>query len=173
MKVDLGKFTKNRFRKLNIRVDNWDTYSLDHTLALIILPSLIQLKNQMYGIPNEFYSGSDSSSQYAFDFYIEGDNAACDLGVASWNATLDKMIWSFQQISLEDYEDKYYHGTPEIDWKPLEKDHPNYDPTQEFVEMIDKNPDEHWYDYVGNQLHDERIQEGVDLFAKYFRSLWS
>jgi hypothetical protein len=38
--------------------------------------------------------------------------------------------------------------------------------------MIDDNPEEHWYDRDGHQLHEDRIQEGLDLFGKHFRSLW-
>jgi hypothetical protein len=39
-------------------------------------------------------------------------------------------------------------------------------------QMVDKNPNEHWYDFEGHQLHEARIQEGLDLFGKHFRSLW-
>jgi hypothetical protein len=38
--------------------------------------------------------------------------------------------------------------------------------------MVDTNPDEHWYDFVGHRLHDDRIQEGQYKFGKYFRNLW-
>jgi hypothetical protein len=38
--------------------------------------------------------------------------------------------------------------------------------------MIDTNPEEHWFDAEGLQLHEDRIQEGLNLFAKYFRALW-
>ena len=38
--------------------------------------------------------------------------------------------------------------------------------------MVDKNPTEHWYDIVGHQKHDERIQEVLELFGKFFRTLW-
>jgi hypothetical protein len=38
--------------------------------------------------------------------------------------------------------------------------------------MVDENPGEHWYDIVGHQLHEERIQEGLELFGKHLRDLW-
>jgi hypothetical protein len=34
-----------------IRIDPWDTWSMDHTLAPIILPMLIQLKENKHGAP--------------------------------------------------------------------------------------------------------------------------
>ena len=39
-------------------------------------------------------------------------------------------------------------------------------------QMVDKNPDEHWYDVEGHQLHEERMREGFELFGKYYRNLW-
>jgi hypothetical protein len=62
----------------------------------------------------------------------------------------------------------------ETDWIKSDKTYPNpvtgkIEPTWQ---MIDKNPDEHWYDGEGHQLHEERIQEGLDLFGKYYRALW-
>jgi hypothetical protein len=38
--------------------------------------------------------------------------------------------------------------------------------------MVDKNPKEHWYDHIGSQEHEKRIQEGLELFGKHFRDLW-
>ena len=39
-------------------------------------------------------------------------------------------------------------------------------------QMVDKNPDEHWYDVEGHQLHEERMREGFELFGKYYKNLW-
>jgi hypothetical protein len=84
------------------------------------------------------------------------------------------MIWSFQQIALEDYDDKYHHGTPKFDWiKTGQKfKNPLTGKLEETYQMVDKNPNEHWYDHIGHKLHEERIQEGLDLFGKYYRNLW-
>jgi hypothetical protein len=45
-------------------------------------------------------------------------------------------------------------------------------PVEDKFQMVDKNPTEHWYDGVGHLKHEERIKEGLDLFGKYYRSLW-
>ena len=39
-------------RKIKIRIDPYDTWSMDHTLALIIVPMLKQLKARQHGAPN-------------------------------------------------------------------------------------------------------------------------
>ena len=86
------------------------------------------------------------------------------------------MIWSFLQISIEDdYDSQYHHGKMEIAWEKLPNElHP--DPVTGVMEplyqMVDKNPNEHWYDSLGHDLHNERIQEGLELFGKHFRDLW-
>ena len=84
------------------------------------------------------------------------------------------MIWSFQQLALEDYDQQYHHGKAQYDWKKTDKTFPNpvTGVDEATYQMVDKNPNEHWYDHVGHKLHEDRIQEGLDLFAKYYRSLW-
>ena len=43
MKVHLGRFPKTGERKVSIRIDRWDTYDMDQTLAMLIVPMLKQL----------------------------------------------------------------------------------------------------------------------------------
>ena len=66
MKVNIGPYPNgNKSRKVKIKIDRHDTYSMDHTLALIILPMLVQLRNTKHGIPHEFaeVGGEDYNSQ--------------------------------------------------------------------------------------------------------------
>jgi hypothetical protein len=166
MKISIGKFPKNGRRKINIQIDPYDTWNLDHTMAMIIYPALLQLKATKHGIPSDFahVGGENWQQQQSFDFYSETVNECFDIGVGKWNKALDKMIWSFQQLTLDNYDDQYHHGEMKISWTKA-------DPLG-MTEMIDENPNEHWYDHVGHMLHEERIQEGLDLFGKYYRNLW-
>lgn len=177
MKINLGKYPKGDTpRRINVEIDKFDTWGLDHTLALIILPALIQLKHTKHGVPNEFVSsriGGDMDRNGCFDFIKEDENDIFDKGCDAWEETLDKMIWSFQQIAIdEDYDSKYHHGKMDIGWKPIQHLNPVTGLMEEMHEMVDKNPSEHWYDHVGHMLHEERIQEGLELFGKHFRDLW-
>ena len=175
MKAILGKYCKEG-RKVNIQVDNYDFWSLDSSLALIILPCLLALKDNKHGVPNEFVDvgGADYDAQQSFDFYTETHNEAWDIGSKRWDETLDKMIWSFYQIALVDYENKYHHGKGDYDWVKSDKQflNPVTGKIEDTYRMVDNNPKEHWVDIDGYKLHNERIQEGLDLFAKYFRNLW-
>jgi len=176
MKVNLGKFYKSGSRKENVQVERFDTWNLDHTLALIILPCLVQLKETKHGVPNEFaeVGGEDYIDQLCFDFYSETHNTAFDMGVQRWDEVLDKMIWSFEQLIKDDFDKLYHHGKAEYDYLKIEDQYLNSvtGKMEDLFRMVDKNPDEHWYDSVGHQEHYNRIEEGLLLFGKYFRNLW-
>jgi len=177
MKINIGKYTNKSSRRVNVQIDKSDTFSLDHTLACVILPALLQLKQTQHGIPTEFamVGGEDYDDQLCFDWYSETQKELFEtVAVARWNEVLDKMIWSFQQLVLDDYETKYHHGTPKFDW--VKSDTQYTDPitgkTEDIYRMVDTNPNEHWYDIEGHKLHEERIQEGLELFGKYYTKLW-
>lgn len=177
MKAELGKFPKlSGNRKVNIRIDKFDTWNVDHTLAMIILPLLLQLKTTKMGVPAEFgdVTGADYDMQDSFDFVKEDHNWAFDEKCKEWEIILDKMIWSFLQIATDDWEEKYQYGKAEYDWiKSDEKwSNPLNGKLEETFTMVDKNPDDHWTDFAGMRLHQERIQEGLDLFGKYYTNLW-
>lgn len=178
MKVKIGKWTKttNR-RKVSIQIDTWDTWNADGTLAMIIYPMLLQLKATKQGVPSEFVNdvgGEDYVQQESFDFYKDSHNASWEIASKKWDDALDKMIWSFQQIVDGNYDEKYHHGKGEYDFVESDKTFPNplTGKVEKTFQMVDKNPDEHWYDVEGHRLHEERMQEGFELFGKYFRNLW-
>ena len=68
-------------QKVDIQIDPWDTWTLDRTLAQIILPCLEQLRDTTHTFPYE----------------DDWDN-----GYEKWIYILDKMIWSFRQLLKED-----------------------------------------------------------------------
>lgn len=177
MKVNIGNWPKNHGpRKVSVKIESFDTWNLDGTLAKIIYPALLQLKATKHGIPSEFgdVGGEKHLDQQSFDFYEETYDWAFEESVKRWNEVLDKMIWSFQQLAEVDYDSKYHHGKGEYEFVETNKLYPNpiTGKMEKTFQMVDKNPNEHWYDYVGHQLHEQRIQEGLELFGKYYRNLW-
>ncbi len=178
MKIKIGKYPKKSpRRKVDVTIDGYDTWSLDHTLALIIYPALLQLKATKHGVPSEFVNdvgGEDYSEQESFDFYKESHDEAWKEASKRWDDTLDKMIWSFEQLLKDNYDNLYHHGKSEYDWIETDKLYPNpiTGKIEKTFQMVDKDPDSHWYDSEGNKLHEDRIQEGLELFGKYFRNLW-
>jgi len=136
MKVNIGPFNPNHNRrKIKVHVDYFDTFSLDHTLSVIILPCLIQLKNSQQGIPILNKSDTDPN-QMSFDFEEDVESLYYEKNTEAWNEIMDKIIWSFQQLAFDN----------ENNLLKLESD--------------------------ARLLYEERIQEGLDLFGKYYRALW-
>ena len=175
MKVNIRNFNKGpKERKMEVSIERWDTYSMDHTAALVILPLLLQLRQSKHGVPNEFirHIGGDLDNNYCFDFVNDDEKDVFDQLCGKWEETLDKMIWSFQQVVDDSYDSKYHHGRMKLGWKPIEITHPTTGTVSNAYEMVDENPGEHWYDHVGHELHEDRIQEGLELFGKYYRNLW-
>jgi hypothetical protein len=177
MKVKIGKWTKttNR-RKVDIHIDSWDTWNADATLAMIIYPMLLQLRDTKHGVPSELVNevgGEDYTDQSSFEFYKQTHDWAWEIASKRWDEILDKMIWSFQQLVEVDYDNKYHHGLGDYEFVESGNQFPNpvTGKMEKTFQMINKNPD-CWYDHVGHKLHEERVQEGLELFGKYFRSLW-
>jgi hypothetical protein len=172
MKVNIGKYPKHTGRKFDIKIEKFDTWSLDSTLALIILPALIQLKQAKKGVPSSFYTYNHTYNQYEFEFMNETNDEHMliehDISEKKWNDVLDKMIWSFQQLCNTDIDRKYHHGIAK------HKLIPGVDPTtnDKTYQVVDLNPNDHFYDDVGYTLHEERINQGLELFGKHLRDLW-
>ena len=106
MKVDIKNYRNGgHSRKISVKIDDFDTWSLDHTLAIIIYPALLQLKNTKHGVPGEFadVGGESYGTQDSFDFYKESHNEAFDEGIKRWDEILNKIIWSFEQLLKDDY----------------------------------------------------------------------
>ena len=150
-------------RKIEIQIDNYDTWGMNTTLAHIIVPMLIQLRDTTHGYPSDFIvDESDYAQQQGFEG--EGFEYPEDIGFENWKATLDKMIWAFEQEIDDDWEDQYRTGKIEFDCVPLEdSDH---------WQLLRGDNDTSVIDYDGMQKHRERMQEGFDLFAKYYSNLW-
>lgn len=110
-------------RKIKVHIDDYDVWSLDHTLAVIILPALKELKKDNTGHPCGLDPIADVSE------FGNCGKCGCE---QKWDEILDKMIWSFKQIVEDD-----------------EESHDNY------------------------KEYNERIQEGIELFGKYYRTLWT
>lgn len=109
-------------RTEKVRIDQYDTWSMDHTLAVIILPMLKQLKATKHGSPavddKDVPKHLRSTVKPADDEYdIDG------LFHQRWDWVMDEMIWAFEQI-VDDNSDAVYFedGTLNVEgWKAYNK----------------------------------------------------
>jgi hypothetical protein len=142
-----------------VKLDRWDTWSMDSTLAVIVLPMLRQLHETKHGAP---YVDDDDvplalKSTSAPPKENEWDTD--DNHFRRWNYVLDEMIWAFEQKVRDDDESEFF-------------DHSECGDIKDFI----KDPSEHLskskVDWVGLKRHQERKQNGFRLFGKYYQNLW-
>ena len=113
MKVNIGKYRENR--KVDIRIDDWDVWSSDHTLALIIHPVLVKLKEKKHGspcvddedVPERLRDGVPAK---------ENEWDTDDNHHSRWEYVLDEMIWAFEQHTHDDCNiNQFYHHQDQLE----------------------------------------------------------
>lgn len=89
-------------RKEYIRIDKYDTWNMDHTLALIILPMLKQLRDNKHGSPYVDEEDLPPHMRHGFPEPDHNGNYGNDNWVHyKWEWVLNEMIWTFEQIVEE------------------------------------------------------------------------
>lgn len=172
MKVKIGKYPSHRFyhnwlynwfgyspkQTTSIKIHNYDTWSMDHTLAPIILPMLKQLKETKHGapavdledVPQELRPSNTEEWQKLYNEGGETDEKFFE----RWDWVLDEMIWAFEQKCRDDWMEDYYG--PYIEGEGGEPLGGRFE----------------WTDDEGRKKHQERMSNGFRLFGKYYENLW-
>jgi hypothetical protein len=165
-------------RTVKVKIDYYDVWSMDSTLTPIILPMLKKLKEVKHGsgyidledVPEamRLTNTEDYDSQSTFEFYNDPEltrqNIKCDVHTR-YEWALDEMIWAFEQLNDENWEDQYWKTKPEIDFEEYPEDEGK---TSRPLRWKVKGE----ADWEGMQKHRDRIQNGLRLFGKYFQTLW-
>jgi hypothetical protein len=177
---DFCEWYHNKFkqRKIEVKIDYYDHWSMDSTLTPIILPLLKQLKEHKQGsgyidledVPIElrYTSTEEYDAQSTLEFYFDPElnkqNIECNVHTR-YEWVLDEMIWAFEQLIDDNWEDQYWITKPELDFN----DYPE-DEGKTSIPVRWKVKGE--CDWEGRQRHQERIDNGLRLFGKYFQTLW-
>ena len=164
---------KKRRRKITIHIDKYDTWNMNDTLALIIVPMLKQLRATTHGsplvddldVPVRLRSHQAPPKQNEYDTDQNHH--------LRWEWILDEMIWTFEQFNV-DWESQYYSGTHDISF--VETDQTIFNPfsnkQEKTYEMVTGPNDTFAVDEDGLQQHQQRIANGLRLFGKYYSNLW-
>lgn len=161
MKVKIGPYPKHRWyhnwlykkfgytpdQKISVHIDPWDTWSMDHTLADIVLPMLIQLRDTAHGspmvddedVPHLAKRGLSSNESAQLDLFAsdEHDHEVWEQCHTRWQWVLNEMIYAFDCKANKD--DVYMRFRGDLDAARKEQD---------------------------------RIANGFRLFGKYYEGLW-
>lgn len=158
----------HRSRHIQIQIDPWDTWSMDHTLAQIVLPMLRQLNDKKHGaplvadedVPEHLRStAAPALSQEEKDCgHPDGNH------FARWDWVLGEMIWAFEQKLDDNAEDQFYSGETDWQWKQL---------SNGMSEMVNGPRHTMKIDHAGLEAWQARKTNGFRLFGKYYEALWS
>jgi hypothetical protein len=122
-----------------VKIDSEDTWNVDHTLALIILPLLKRMKVEKHGAP--YVDDADVPWYYRNNVNKLDENGLSKAHFKKYDWILDEIIWTFEQLNNFDWDMRYY-GRNKLD-------------------------------PAGYNRHNEAIENGLRLFAKYYRTLWT
>jgi hypothetical protein len=161
----INKYLDKAQRKVKIRVDGYDVWGADHTIAMLVHPLLLKLKENKHGapyvddedVPEHLRSTAAKPKEHEWD--------TDDNHFKRWDWVLDEMIWAFEQCSKEDTgDDQFYSG--EVDWTFVKEEDGKYS-------RMEYGPNHTFkVDEEGKKAHYDRIKNGHRLFAKYYFSLW-
>lgn len=150
MKVDIGPFKKSKKRKIKVKIHDYDIWNADETLIYIILPLLKKLKKATMGFP--IVDDCDVPE----NLWDDKD----DILYERWQYVINQIIWSLKELHPKtDWTRRYHTGVH--DWKFADN------------KMIPGPNHTAKFDSVGYDENNEKINRGLLLLGKYFRSLWT
>ena len=101
---------KFKTRKVKVRIDPYDTWSMDHTLALIIHPMLVQLKKANHG----YFSSDPEDAPHIGKGIGDKIDMMDSKTLDRYNWIMDELIWTFDQLANGDDGMEFY--TEENGW---------------------------------------------------------
>ena len=152
-------------RKVKIKLHDYDIFSFDATIAMVILPGLKMIREDKHGapfvddedVPDELKSTNAPPKEYEWDVDL--------LWFKRWDWVLEEMIFAMEAIVSDDWEEKFHSGNMDLIWEKCEG--------SDLSEMKDGPNNTHVFDEVGYKAYADRIQNGCRLFGRYFQNLWT
>lgn len=140
-------------RNVKVRIDKYDTWNMDHTLALIVLPMLKQLKATKHGsplvddedVPEHLRSNADRIKMGDPDIRETEIWDPDDTIHVRWNWVMDEMIYAFEKEIDDEWDLRIYQREPE-GWDEAK--------------------------FAERKVIQDRIANGFRLFGKYYQGLW-
>lgn len=153
-----------------VKIDQWDTWSMDHVLAPIILPMLKQIKETKHGAPHVDDADVPEYLRSHMAQPKENEWDTDSLWFMRWDWVLDEMIFAFEHLIDDSWQETFRSGEVDMISVPCKWDE-NGKP---ILYSFEEGPS-HSYklDYEGMKVVEERMQKGFELFGKYYRNLWT
>lgn len=167
-------------REINVVIHNYDTWNMDGTLAILVVPMLKQLIKTKHGAPlvdAEDVPPSLRPNENDIDAYNYSGHTD-DNFFKRWDYVMGEMLFAFESKIDDSWESKYfsYDDDFNIEFEPcgqaqlrLFPDEEGNTVDHEYYSMKSTSSN---FDKEGYQQEAERIQNGFRLFGKYYQSLW-
>jgi hypothetical protein len=131
-----------RKRKVKVKIDYYDIWNADSTLAYIILPLLKEIQLHKHGSPNTDDEDVPEELRSTVSPPKNGEYG-CDGNIyLRWEWILNEMIWTFEQLQEDSNGDAQFF------------------------------PDKRTYLRDEHMAYNDRINNGLRLFGKYYQALW-
>ena len=153
-------------RKIKIKLDHWDSWNADETMAILILPILKQLRLNKHGAPHVADEDvpEELRSTNAPPKENEWDTDENHFKRFDW--VLDEIIWAFEQLQPDcDWEDQFHSGNMDHVWEKCENSN--------LSELKHGPKHTHKFDAEGYKAYSSKIDNGLRLFGVHYRGLWS
>lgn len=156
-----------------VKIDRYDTWSMDYTLGHIALPMLKQLQATKQGapfvddedVPEELKSTSAPPKEN--EYHTDANH------FKRWDWVMDEMIFAFEHKLDDSWQEKFRKGNHDIKWIPVDAKGNEVPKGEHKYYKMGKGPnDTYECDYDGIKKVDDRIQNGFRLFGKYYQNLW-
>jgi hypothetical protein len=158
-----------------VKIDRWDTWSMDHTLSHIIVPMLRQLRDSKQGAPC-----TDD-----FDVPEHLQSTSCppvtdpDLGHTDdnffkrWDWILGEMIFAHESKLNDDWEEQFWTGEwGDTLFEKTDREYPNPETGVMEATYQMSNTGNRTCDWDAYNAYAKRIQNGFRLWGKYYSALW-
>ena len=185
MKVTIGPYKdETGERREEVVIHDYDTWNMDHTLALIILPMLKQLKERKHGAP---YVEMPDRPEHLQCYKEPEDYDTDKFHFEAWDWVMDEMIWAFQHKVDDDWEETFFkepgedpvHAVRELEFKGVGACQLRLFPDEhgdmedyELYELVRDPEPTRTFDSEGYAKYKKRITNGFRLFGKYYEGLW-
>ena len=160
---DVKYWFRQKLQKWTTGFPHEESWDFKSALSNWALPRLKYMKNNLHGYPSCLIPEEEWKEISAGKEIVdEGRNIREEYGMKEWNKILDKIIWSFENHENE----------------PMPTEPENYDSRCNMIKYDDgsteyEHLDDRPWDWTECEAHDKKVQEGLDLLAKYYKDLWA
>jgi hypothetical protein len=169
-------------RQIEVVIHRYDTWSMDSTLAYIIIPMLKQLKETKQGAPFVDMDDVPEHLRWSIEECVqwEKDGTTDKNFFHRWDWVMDEMLFAFKsKVDDDDWEAKYFGGETDRETVGIGDAQlrlfPNEDGSMvdyKYYEWKKGSNDTSWFDKEGYVEEASRIRNGFRLFGKYYEALW-